>query len=515
VDTGIRFLAAALLLVIASIIGMLGVVGSASAQTTLLIPYLAADWKYQVVPYGGGQGFEAPAFDDSSFAVGRAGFGTEDFVFGCSLYHPPTLVTPWASGTDILLRKSFSVADSARRVQVGVAIDDYVQVFVNGQDVSGGLRFEGGCAHRDQFVFLVPPNILTEGLNLLAVRGRDGGTPNYIDVRVSEVTPPANDDFAAALPASPLPFTDVAELALASAETNEPSPSCAFGPLTSSVWYALTADTPGTFSPNVSASFASVVAVYSGNALTNLSEVGCATAGNPLTFGATAGTTYRVQAAALFGQRGSLTFSLDHAPPPDANFSFSPSDPSMFDAVQFYDGSFDPAQLGFASALWDFGDGESATDCCPTHGYNEDGDYAAQLSVTTVDGRSASTTQSVSVQTHDVAITRIAGPQTARVGQTRKISVEVENRRYTDEVHVELLKGVPGGLELVDSQAQHVPARDGSRTTAFGFDYTITPTDARIGKITFKAVATILTARDALPADNEAIATVAKITSRE
>ncbi len=43
-------------------------------------------------------------------------------------------------------------------------------------------------------------------------------------------------------------------------------------------------------------------------------------------------------------------------------------------------------------------------------------------------------------------------------------------------------------------------------TTNFAFRYTVTADDALIGKVTFRAFAVISGARDALPADNEAIA---------
>ena len=45
----------------------------------------------------------------------------------------------------------------------------------------------------------------------------------------------------------------------------------------------------------------------------------------------------------------------------------------------------------------------------------------------------------------------------------------------------------------------------------FGFSYTFTADDAQIGKVTFRAVAVISGARDALPADNEAIAPPTKV----
>jgi hypothetical protein len=63
----------------------------------------------------------------------------------------------------------------------------------------------------------------------------------------------------------------------------------------------------------------------------------------------------------------------------------------------------------------------------------------------------------------------------------------------------------------VGTLTQFVPLRPANRTTNFNFSYTFTGDDARIGKVTFKAVAYIEGARDALPADNEAVAKPTKV----
>ena len=46
----------------------------------------------------------------------------------------------------------------------------------------------------------------------------------------------------------------------------------------------------------------------------------------------------------------------------------------------------------------------------------------------------ASSTQTVAVKTHDVAITELTVPKTARVGQSRRLSVDVANTRYAETV---------------------------------------------------------------------------------
>jgi hypothetical protein len=73
------------------------------------------------------------------------------------------------------------------------------------------------------------------------------------------------------------------------------------------------------------------------------------------------------------------------------------------------------------------------------------------LTVTRYDGRQASTSQTMSVRTHDVAIAKFAAPPEAKAGHTRSI------------------------------------------------------------KVTFKAVAYIVDTRDTLPGDNEAIAPPTKL----
>jgi hypothetical protein len=194
-----------------------------------------------------------------------------------------------------------------------------------------------------------------------------------------------------------------------------------------------------------------------------------------------------------------------------ASFYYYPFDASKFDVVQFIDQSYDPGGVGFAAFEWNFGDGTTATVQHPTHQYAADADYTVQHSVTTADGRTASTSQVVHVRTHDVAITKFAAPVAASAGQTRQITVGLNSKRYPETVEVQFFKSVPGGYQQVGSLTQSVPVRSGNRTTDFNFSYTFTNADAQLGKVTFKAVAILLGARDALPADNEAVAPPTKV----
>jgi PKD repeat protein len=341
--------------------------------------------------------------------------------------------------------------------------------------------------------------------------GMFGGS-GVLQFNLVAILPPPNDNFAAATPVPALPFDVTVDLTAASSEAGEPTPSCGSGSPTSTAWYRFTPAQTGSISASAFAfGFSSVVAAYTGTSLTNLTQVGCGAFGSRVTFRAVANTTYYFQVGGLFGQTGSLEFRLEVPPPPVANFFFFPFDPSVFDLVQFVDQSFDPGGVGFAPQAWTFGDGTTGTSGNPTHRYAADGDYTVQLTVTTLDGRTAVATQTVHVRTHDVAITRFATPNAASSGQTRRIVVSINSKRYDESVEVQLFRSVPGGFQQFGSLTQFVPMSPKNGTTDFAFSYTFTADDATIGKVTFRAVAVVSGARDALPADNEAIAPPTKV----
>jgi hypothetical protein len=254
------------------------------------------------------------------------------------------------------------------------------------------------------------------------------------------------------------------------------------------------------------------MAAYTGNSLNSLTEIACRAYGGSMTFHAVAGVTVYLQLGSLYGDGGSLDFSLDVTPPPVAYFYYFPSDPSTFDTIQFYDNSYDPGYIGFQSYSWDFGDGSTATGYNPNHRFVADGDYHVKLTVTTYDGRTGAVTNLVTVRTHDVAITKFTVPQSAKVEQTRQITVSIRNSRYPENTTVVLYVSTPSGYNQVGTLTQYVPVRPSNRTTDFNFSYTFTNDDSKIGKVTFKAVATLNGARDALPADNEAISLPTKVT---
>jgi hypothetical protein len=335
---------------------------------------------------------------------------------------------------------------------------------------------------------------------------------NAVQLNVQEVPPPANDNFTNPVTVSGLPFDHVVDPSTPTREPDEPQPSCVPDPAFGSVWYAFTPGSSGSVTAWLGfAPYYTTLAVYTGSALSSLSLVDCRAMWSPLTFRAEAGTAYYFQVAISYLGTGSLQFHLEETPPPQAYFSYFPGAPSSLDTVQFYDFSYDPAGSGIQTQSWDFGDGAIATGCCPTHRYTADGDYVVQLTVTTYDGRTGTTTQTVPVRTHDVAITKFQVPNSASAGQTRQIVVGLRNYNQPETVRIELYRSTPGGFQLIGYLDQFVPVRSGNRTTDFQFSYTFTTSDAAVGKVNFRAIATILGTADNLPADNEAISLPTKV----
>jgi hypothetical protein len=332
----------------------------------------------------------------------------------------------------------------------------------------------------------------------------------HVVVNVEEIAAPANDGFAASTVFSQLPFSDTGNLNAATVEPNEPRPS-PYYPLTASVWYRYV---PQASSTVVVGGTGIAVAAYSGSQFSNLQQLGFQELayGVPLAVRATAGAAIYFQVIPQFGGAGGpFTFTVDAAPAPIAQFSSTP-DPSIFDLVQFFDGSYDPVGIGITSWSWSFGDGATSNSCCPTHRYLADGEYTVQETVTTQDGRRASASHTVDVRTHDVAIVQIEIPGSSKVGKTALITVRVSNSRYPELMELRLLKSVAGaGFQDIAATTMQLPVRKGKQATEIVFSYTFTRDDATLGKVSFEAVANLIAARDAAPADNTMISAPTRV----
>ncbi len=385
---------------------------------------------------------------------------------------------------------------------LGVVSNVYYQLTGSGFD---GLQLLGCIGFGNSFSFAAS----STATYYIQVRSISAGPAN-LQFHLQEIPPPPNDDFANAMQITTLPFSDIVDHPIAATrEPAEPRP-CAGGENPNTMWWAFTPTATGSYFANNPS--IGTVDVYTGSSLADLTLVACSTV-YPLTFQANAGTTYYLRASGGFIIRDApIHFGLQVTPVPTATFLFVPFDASTFDTIQFFDQSFDPGEMGIASRAWTFGDGVTADGCCPTHQYAVDGDYTVGLTVTTFDGRIGSTSQVVQVRTHDVAIVRTGIPKSAHAGQAIAINVYVRNTRYPETVQVNLFKSSPFGFEQVDTLTQSVPVKSGNRTTLFTFTNTITDADRSIGKVSFKAVATIPDHRDALPGDNELISLPVKVT---
>lgn len=342
------------------------------------------------------------------------------------------------------------------------------------------------------------------------------GTTGIVTFQASVAPPPANDSFAQAMPVTALPFQLQEDLIAATTEPGEPTPSCGQPPQ-ATVWFAFTPSTSGSYAVSLNTP-SPEIGIYTGSALGSLVQVACSTSFSLLTFHADAGTTYYLQIGTAASQGSSAFVFLEAIPPPSVQFGFNPFDPSIFDTITFSPFAFDPVGAGFGPDHWSFGDGTTAIGppggCCPytTHKYAADGDYTVTLVSTTLDGRSGSATQVVHVRTHDVGISKLIVPQSARVGQTRAISVGVSNSRYPETVRVDLYKNATFGFQPpVGSLTLPVPAAGANKTTTFDINYTFTADDGAAGKVTFEAVATIIGARDAIPSNNQVNSLATKV----
>lgn len=343
----------------------------------------------------------------------------------------------------------------------------------------------------------------------------DSSTPGaQVNLTVQRVAPLANDDFANAQAVPSLPFsTPGPDLALAGYETDEPvAQGCSGYEGSPSAWYSYTPATTQSVLARVQTNGSGPrLAIYDGPSLTELRQVGCTGASyyDGRAMRLNAGTTYYIQVSGPTYNSSPVTVRLDEAPALQTSlYTGSSGDRSVYETIGFtLDHS---AQWGNAvTSVVDFGDG---TTSAPTgeeqvgHRYSVDGVYTVTVSATSADGRTATDTTTVTVKTHDVAITRFTPPASARAGQQKQITVQVGNTRHLEKATVTLFRSDGDWWKEVGVLTLDVPAHP-TRKVSFPFAYTFTPEDAAIGKVTFRAVLSLpYPVQDARPMDNEVIA---------
>lgn len=147
----------------------------AETATALPIGWESGAWSYQIdgsVPSGWETG---PLFGQ----FGQGGFG-EDHN-GCGLIINNTH-TGWPAGnTNLYLRRDFFLS-AASTVQIEVAIDNDLQIYVDGTDVGPGTISHDGCPTRGSTVRTVT---LPAGVHKLAIVAIDRGGSSYFDAQLT------------------------------------------------------------------------------------------------------------------------------------------------------------------------------------------------------------------------------------------------------------------------------------------------------------------------------------------
>ncbi|QUQ68695.1 PKD domain-containing protein [Kutzneria sp. CA-103260] len=319
-----------------------------------------------------------------------------------------------------------------------------------------------------------------------------------------------NDAFATATVAA-FPSELTGDLSRSSAEPGETTPSCD-STVDHSVWYRYTPERTRSVSVERAAyNQAPAISVYRGTRLDGLTEVDCVPSQSYLNsvFTATAGQTYYIRVAAGVEDAGWFDVRIGNAPALKPYVSFYPQQPSVYDTITFSPWAGDPLGRPLVSGEVRFGDGAAAPiDGSPIqHQYTKDGQYQVEVTGATGDGRAGSTVDTVRVETHDVALSDLRVPASARVDQTKSIKVSVGNTRYDEDVRVELFRLSEGGYYTsVGVLTQRVVAAPGHQVD-FPFAYTYTAADAAAGKVTFKVAATLSSwsSGDDHPQDNELV----------
>jgi hypothetical protein len=174
-----------------------------------VIPY-GSSYSYLSGAYDVGSDFQKTDFTPTGFTTGSAPFGTAG-TSTCAIFSDSPLQTSWGINSDLLLRTSFSMPSGWNKpLTISAVIDNDVIMYVNGHpltvdgnntlysypnngnysfDPSTGFVKHENCATKDELTFTVPAGFLVGGQNLLAIRARDRGGVNYIDLKVTAPAP--------------------------------------------------------------------------------------------------------------------------------------------------------------------------------------------------------------------------------------------------------------------------------------------------------------------------------------
>jgi len=122
------------------------------------------------------------------------------------------------------------------------------------------------------------------------------------------------------------------------------------------------------------------------------------------------------------------TIGISAPQAPQASFTFSPTQPSVLEAVQFTDTSTD-ADGTITAWSWEFGDGAMSTDHNPTHTYSKKATFAVKLTVTDNDGLTGTKSQALTVVNLPPEASFTFEPQSPLVGQSVRFDASTSTDR--------------------------------------------------------------------------------------
>lgn len=150
-------------------------------ENVALVEYID-DWKGKQAARGHSAGFEAPAYDDSSWATMTGPFGTPGY---CNYSYSST----WSTNTDLCIRKVVNVPAGTQNMALSFGIDNDCEIFWNGVQLI--RQTHEGCAQ--PFDFTIPITSWNVGDNVLAVRAIDRGTLAYFGGALLATVPTSTD----------------------------------------------------------------------------------------------------------------------------------------------------------------------------------------------------------------------------------------------------------------------------------------------------------------------------------
>ena len=194
--------------------------GGITGTTRTFSPFGGVDT--EVMPYGssylyssGTHDFDAnfgtTDFTTTNWLTANGPFGTGDLNGTVCAINSDVNFVPnqqWPLGTDLLLLKTFTLTGVTTPLTVTAAIDNDIKIFVNGHalttfqaissastgtyafDASTGFVTHEDCANKGSLLFTIPNAFLNSGSpNTIAVRARDRGIVNYVDLQVTVAAP--------------------------------------------------------------------------------------------------------------------------------------------------------------------------------------------------------------------------------------------------------------------------------------------------------------------------------------